>query len=81
MLFGLVSLKIIYMKKRDKDYNMEEKMINLEIPISELNRLFAVLAEQKSVYEQKYSQVNSLITLLQKQSVPQISDIANSENV
>lgn len=81
MLFGLVSLKIIYMKKRDRDYNMEEKMINLEIPISELNRLFAVLAEQKSIYEQKYTHVNSLITLLQKQSVAQISDIANGENV
>ena len=52
---------------------MEDKIINLELPLSELNKLFAVLGEQKIQCEQKYNQVSSLINLVQKQSLSQIN--------
>ena len=52
---------------------MEDKVINLQLPMSELNKLFVILGEQKITYEQKYNQVISLINLVQSQSIDQIN--------
>ena len=59
---------------------MEDKIINLELPMSELNKLFSILGEQKVVYEQKYNQVTSLINLVQTQSINQINTKATESS-
>ena len=58
---------------------MEDKIINLQLPLTEVNKIFTFLGEQKIMYDQRSAQINSLITSLQKQTVEQYNQELSKE--